>query len=134
MHLGHDRLTGEPLFFEGTPSGTPSSARAPFATAAATAGAARGILAAMGGLTKARLDRRWLGSGRFEPPGCRLRWADSLRTEHHAQLKEILRAVGCCDGREEGNDARNNVPPLPAAVDGTDHFPRHLLSFKSVPF
>jgi hypothetical protein len=44
MHLGHDRLTGEPLFFE----------------------------AAMGGLTKARLDRRRLGSGRFEPPGCRL--------------------------------------------------------------
>jgi hypothetical protein len=56
----------------------------------------------------------------IEPPAAACRGADSLRTEHHAQLKEILRAVGCCDGREEANAARNNVPPLPAALDGTE--------------
>ena len=64
------------------------------------------------------------GSGRLEPPGCRL--ADSLRTEHHAQLKEILRAVGCCDGREEGNAARNNVPQPPEGMDGMTTF--HVIS------
>ena len=69
----------------------------------------------MGGLTKARLDRR-AGIGAIEPPAAACRWADSLRTEHHAQLKEILRAVDCCNGREEENAARNNVPPLPTAV------------------
>jgi len=69
------------------------------------------------GKRKARLDRRGWGLGRIEPPAAACRWADSLGTEHHARLNEILRAVGCCDGREEGNVARNNVPPLPAAVD-----------------
>ena len=45
---------------------------------------------------------RSLGDRAIEPPAAAGRWADSLRTEHHAQLKEFLRAVGCCDGREEG--------------------------------
>ena len=74
----------------------------------------------MGGLTKARLDRR-AGIGAIEPPAAACRWADSLRTEHHAQLKEILRAVGCCDGREEGMLAETTSRrfPPPWSVEET---------------
>ena len=82
------------------------------------AGAARGILGGEGALMNGRLDRRSLwGAGRIEPPAAACRWADSLRTEHHARLNEILRAVGCCDGKRKGMPPETNVPPLSVALD-----------------